>query len=95
MTLSTGLCRELAALARLSLSDEEAALFSGQLKPVLTYLEQLQSVDIAGIEEEVVGVTPVPLRVDEPSAQLDAHAALAGAKRVRGGHIVVPKFKED
>ncbi len=93
VSVSTGLCHELAALARLSLTAEEADLFASQLDPVLSYLQQLQSVDVSEID-------PTPdaaaaLRADEPGPAFDIDAALAGAPAMRSGHVVVPKFKQD
>lgn len=41
---------KVANLARLEISDEEAARFQGQLEQVLKHVEQLESVDVSGIE---------------------------------------------
>lgn len=57
---------KLARLARLDLSDEEIEEFSAELTEILQYVEQLQSVDVEGLEptHQVTGLTNVT-RSDE------------------------------
>jgi aspartyl-tRNA(Asn)/glutamyl-tRNA(Gln) amidotransferase subunit C len=57
---------KLAALARISLSDEEVAEFSEELSAILQYVEQLSSVDVTGLAptNQVTGLTNV-MRADE------------------------------
>ena len=95
VSVSTGLCHELAALARLSLTEEEAELFAPQFERILQYLQQLQAVDVEGAPEYVPPASGRPLRSDEPGATLERDALLAGAPASRDGQICVPKFKED
>lgn len=57
---------KLARLARLDLSEEEIAEFSGELSAILEYVEQLQSVEVDGLKptNQVTGLTNVT-RPDE------------------------------
>lgn len=57
---------KLAKLARLELSEEEIAEFEGELSAILGYVEQLQNVDVAGLDptNQVTGLTNV-MREDE------------------------------
>ncbi len=57
---------KLAALARLDLSDDEIAEYSQELTEILHYVEQLQNVDVAGLQptNQVTGLTNV-MRGDE------------------------------
>jgi aspartyl-tRNA(Asn)/glutamyl-tRNA(Gln) amidotransferase subunit C len=57
---------KLAALARLDLSDDEIAEYSQELTAILQYVEQLQNVDVAGLQptNQVTGLTNV-MRDDE------------------------------
>jgi aspartyl-tRNA(Asn)/glutamyl-tRNA(Gln) amidotransferase subunit C len=57
---------KLARLARISLSDDEVAEFSEELSAILQYVEQLSSVDVAGLKptNQVTGLTNV-MRDDE------------------------------
>lgn len=92
--VSTGLCHELAALARLSLTEAEAQLFARQLEPILAHLQQLQAVDVDGLGAVDTDAPGVPLRADEAHPPLPPARALAGAP-TEDGHVVVPKFKDD
>lgn len=51
----------LAQLARISLSDDEVDEFSEELSAILQYVEQLSSVDVAGLRptNQVTGLTNV------------------------------------
>src|SRR5260221_4835794 len=57
---------KLAKLARLDLSDDEVAKFQDELSEILQYVEQLQTVDISGLEptNQVTGLVNV-MRADE------------------------------
>ncbi len=57
---------KLAALARISLSDDEVDAFADELSAILGYVEQLGSVDVTGLEptNQVTGLTNV-MRPDE------------------------------
>jgi aspartyl-tRNA(Asn)/glutamyl-tRNA(Gln) amidotransferase subunit C len=52
---------KLARLARIGLTDDEVEEFSSELNEILLYVEQLQSVDIDGLEptSQVTGLTNV------------------------------------
>lgn len=56
----------LAALARISLSDEEVESFAVEMSDILQYVEQLSSVDVSGLQptNQVTGLTNV-YREDE------------------------------
>jgi aspartyl-tRNA(Asn)/glutamyl-tRNA(Gln) amidotransferase subunit C len=57
---------KLAALARISLSDDEVDAFADELSAILGYVEQLGGVDVTGLEptNQVTGLTNV-MRPDE------------------------------
>ncbi len=57
---------KLAKLARLKLTDDEVEKFSNEISAVLGYVEQLQNVDVAGLEPttQVTGLKNV-MRPDE------------------------------
>ena len=58
--------RKLARLSRLRLTDEEVARYQNELSEILAYVEQLQDVDVVGLEptSQVTGLTNVT-RADE------------------------------
>ena len=85
-----------ARLARLALTDAEKHAFAKQLGDVLTYIEQLNEVDVSGVEPtahafEVVNVW----QEDEPAAALPVEKALHNAPASRDNMIVVPKVVDD
>lgn len=57
---------KLARLARLKLSEDEVAKYQTELTEILKYVEQLDAVDVSGLEptSQVTGLTNVT-RVDE------------------------------
>lgn len=57
---------KLARLARLKLSDVEVTSYQQELAEILTYVEQLESIDVSGLEptSQVTGLTNVT-RTDE------------------------------
>jgi aspartyl-tRNA(Asn)/glutamyl-tRNA(Gln) amidotransferase subunit C len=48
--ISEALMRQVAQLARLELTDEEAKLYTSQLGAILGYVDQLAKADVAGVE---------------------------------------------
>lgn len=95
-TVSRKECHELAALARLSLREDEAERFAAQLGPILGYLGELSAVNTEGVTEYLPTAREGSgLRDDVAAATLPRDAALEGAPAVRDDQIVVPKFKED
>src|SRR5438876_11619921 len=52
---------KLARLARLTLTEDEITRYQSELSEILQYVEQLQSVDVAGLEptSQVTGLTNV------------------------------------
>ncbi|MCA9682526.1 MAG: Asp-tRNA(Asn)/Glu-tRNA(Gln) amidotransferase subunit GatC [Myxococcales bacterium] len=87
--------RELAALARLALEEDEARAIGGQLEQILDYVRSLQVVDVEGVPEYLSAEQPDSgLRDDEVGPMLDRERALSAAPSHRDGHLLVPKFKD-
>jgi len=66
MPIDDKVVRDVAALSRLDVDPGEAPRFVKELQSILAYVEQLQSLDLSGIEptsQVGAGVT-VPLRED-------------------------------
>ena len=84
-----------ANLARIALTDEETALFQGQLDQVLEYVEQLGELDVSNVEPTAHAMPLVNvLRADEPGGSLDNDTVTANAPASRDGEILVPKINE-
>ena len=82
MKLSVAQVEHIAELARLSLNDDEKALFQEQLSAILEYAERLQAVDTSAIPPTA---TVLPLRnvmrADEPRDSMSREDVLANAPR--------------
>jgi aspartyl-tRNA(Asn)/glutamyl-tRNA(Gln) amidotransferase subunit C len=83
MKLTLAEVDHIAELARLSLSDDEKALYQEQLSAILEYAERLQALDTATIPPTA---TVLPLRsvmrADEPRDSLSRDNVLANAPQV-------------
>ena len=81
----------MARLARLSLSDDELDMFTGQLAAVLDHAQDVASLDTAGVPPTA---HPLPLenvlREDEPRPSLDRDEVLSSAPAVEDDRFRVP-----
>ena len=84
-----------AKLARLNLTDEEAALFQTQLGHVLEYASKLSEVDVSDVETAAHAI-PIfnVFREDEPRDYFTAEEALSNAPRQANGLFIVTKVVE-
>lgn len=87
--------RYVAALARMALSEEEAAALQGQLDAILEYIGELKELDVEGVEpaEDASGNRNT-WHEDVPGEGLSQEEALALAPMERHGQFVVPKIIE-
>ena len=98
MKLTDAQVREVADLANLQLSDEEVTRMSHDLGQILTYVEQLNELDISDIEPMAQVLyeadETATLREDIPHVSLGNELALANAPQKGGGYFKVPKVIE-
>lgn len=82
-----------ARLACIQLTNEETALFQGQLDQVLHYVEQLNELEVGEVEPTAHAI-PVfnVLRKDELGQSLDHDVVMANAPSASNGQIRVPKI---
>jgi aspartyl-tRNA(Asn)/glutamyl-tRNA(Gln) amidotransferase subunit C len=87
--------RDVARLARIELTDEEATTFQSQLGRVLEYVEQLKTLDVSGVEP-TAHANPVfnVLREDVAHPGLTREAALSNAPHSANNLVVVTKVIE-
>ena len=87
--------RYVAGLARMALSDDEAAQLQGQLDDILAFVGELKALDVSGVSAtDVATEARNAWREDEPAAGLEREAALANAPLARHGQFAVPKVVE-
>jgi len=81
-----------AALAHLSLREEEIEPMRVAMTRMLTHAASLDELDLDGVEPMLAGLgRPLPRREDEPHDTLTQAQALANAPEQDRGHFVVPK----
>jgi len=86
------LLRRTADLARLELTDEEAARLAPQFDAILGHFQVLASVDVEGIPPTLGATELVDVkRADEPRPSGPTEALLEEAPDRRDGHYGVPK----
>jgi aspartyl-tRNA(Asn)/glutamyl-tRNA(Gln) amidotransferase subunit C len=82
-----------AALARLSLAEDEVETTVRQLNAILEYMEQLNALDTSGVEptEHVIPLE-TPFREDRVTPSLDPEESLRNAPERAGAFFKVPKI---
>ena len=95
MAIDIDTARKVAHLARIAVPEENLPKLADQLSGILTFMEQLNEVDVAGIEP-MTSVTPMaaPLRADAVSDGGYPERVLANAPDARSGFFTVPKVVE-
>ena len=93
MRIDAGTVRKIAALARLRVAPEDEERYVRELEEILTYVEQLQALDVEGIEptSTVVAGEPAPLRPDEEIPSDVRDEALAAAPDREEDYFRVPR----
>ena len=82
----------LARLARLEITPEEAEIFGGQLGRILDHVEQMNKLDISGIEPTAHAITVFDvIREDVVQESLPKTVVLENAPHNANGLFVVPK----
>ena len=95
MSVDTATVKRVAKLARIAVNDEEAEELKGSLNAILGFVEQLDEVDIEGVEP-MTSVVPVKMRQrdDEVTDGGRADDVVANAPASDDHFFVVPKVVE-
>lgn len=85
----------MARLARLALTEEEKALFQGQLERILEHAAKVTSLDTEGVPptSHAIPLSNV-FRSDEVEPSITQEEALASAPEAEAGHFRVPRILE-
>jgi len=95
MSIDAATVAHVAHLARIRVAEEDLAGFAGELSAILGWVEQLQSVDVDGVEPmSAVHPMPLPLREDVVTDGGIRDDVLANAPDAREGFFAVPKVVE-
>ena len=95
MEVDEATVRRIARLARIKISDEEAVKLKGELTGILQWVEQLNEVDIKGVEPmtRIVDMK-LRLRADEVTDGAKSADIVKNAPLSEDGFFLVPKVVE-
>ena len=95
MSVDLATVKRVARLARLELGDEDAEHMVGDLNAILGFVEQLDEVDVAGVEP-MTSVMPMVMkkRRDEVTDGNRAEDIVANAPATQENFFLVPKVVE-
>ena len=95
MSIDIDTARRVAKLARIRVEEADLPALAGELSGILTFMEQLNEVDVDGVEP-MTSVTPMRLkrRKDEVTDGNIQAAVLKNAPDAREGFFAVPKVVE-
>lgn len=95
MSIDKDTARKVAHLARIEVAEDQLDALAGELNGILGFMEQLNEVDVDGVEP-MTSVTPMKLkrRVDQVTDGDQQAKILANAPDAREGFFAVPKVVE-
>ena len=95
MAVDKDTVKRVARLARIAVSDAEAEALVGELNTILGFVEQLNEVDVAGVEPmTAVVATKAKMRADTVADGEIAAAIVANAPERAEHFFAVPKVVE-
>ncbi|MBR0653747.1 Asp-tRNA(Asn)/Glu-tRNA(Gln) amidotransferase subunit GatC [Plastoroseomonas arctica] len=95
MSLDQATVRRVAALARLHVEEADVVRLQGELNGILGWIEQLQEVDVTGVEPMAGGgASALRWRADAVTDGGMAEKVLANAPDREGEYFGVPKVVE-
>jgi aspartyl-tRNA(Asn)/glutamyl-tRNA(Gln) amidotransferase subunit C len=95
MSVDKDTVRRIAKLARIALSEDRVAPMEGELNGILRWVEQLNEVDVTGVEPMTsVVAQALRMREDVVTAGGDAAAIVANAPLSEDNFFLVPKVVE-
>lgn len=85
---------KLARLSRLHLTDEEVAKYQKEIESILSYVEQLGSLDLDNVEPtyQVTGLKTVTRPDEIVDYGTDREKLLKNAPKTKNGHIVTRRI---
>ena len=95
MSVDQNTVRRIARLARIAVTDEEVPHLQGELNAILSFVEQLNEVDVAGVEP-MTSVTPMTMkkRQDGVTDGGNAETIVRNAPATEDNFFLVPKVVE-
>ncbi len=95
MAIDAATVRKVAHLARIKTSEDRLEVLAGELNGILAWIEQLDEVDIQGVEPMTSNVSqPMRLRDDVVTDGGKLADVLSNAPKSADGFFVAPKVVE-
>ncbi len=96
MSIDEKTVRKVARLARLALPEARVAAMAAELNSIMAWIEQLNEVDIEGVEPMTSAVEgmSLPMREDVVTDGNDVQRVVKNAPKSEDGFFVVPKVVE-
>lgn len=97
MTVDAKTVKRVARLARIKVSEEDVPLLQTELNGILAFVEQLNAVDIDGVEPMASGLpvpASLPLRADEVTSEDQAAEVMQNAPDASDHYFRVLKVVE-
>ncbi|MDF2371730.1 MAG: Asp-tRNA(Asn)/Glu-tRNA(Gln) amidotransferase subunit GatC [Rhizobiaceae bacterium] len=95
MSVDLATVKRVARLARIAVTDEEAVKMEGELNTILGFVDQLNEVDVSGVEP-MTSVMPMDMK-KRPDIVTDGGKAadiVANAPATEENYFLVPKVVE-
>ncbi|MBX3580950.1 MAG: Asp-tRNA(Asn)/Glu-tRNA(Gln) amidotransferase subunit GatC [Rhizobiaceae bacterium] len=95
MSVDIATVKRVARLARIAVDEEDAGRMAGELNTILGFVEQLNEVDVSGVEP-MTSVIPMEMKKRQDSVTDGNKAAdiVANAPATEEGFFLVPKVVE-
>jgi len=95
MSVDIAIVKRVARLARIAVSEEDANRMTGELNAILGFVEQLNEVDVSGVEP-MTSVTPMAMKERQDVVTDGEKAAdiVANAPETVADFFLVPKVVE-
>ena len=95
MSVDTATVKRVARLARIAVDDDDAERMTGELNAILGFVEQLNEVDVSGVEP-MTSVIPMEMkkRADAVTDGGKADDIVANAPATEENFFLVPKVVE-
>ncbi len=95
MAIDVETVRKVARLARIAEPEERLESLAKEISGILSWIEQLDQVDTAGVEPMTTSVAQaLPMREDVVTEGGDPERVLSNSPKRIGGFFVVPKVVE-
>lgn len=96
MAIDVATVRKVARLARIAEPEDRLASLAQELNGIIAWIEQLNEVDVEGVEPMTSAVEglSLPMRDDVVTAGDDPERVLKNAPKSEDGFFVVPKVVE-